>query len=137
MKFVVLALALSVGASAQTNKCPVPYTGSVCIQDWNATVKTLRSGTLECTIWAQNLGPGLVQIACCNTTCNGVYSGKLIHNEVVDVNLAPAYGGIEVPNVGWVSWILSPMAGQPGKIDFEIVVMLAPTGPPIEEVGVF
>ena len=138
MKRFLLFL-LVCGAAFAQNVCPAPYDGSVCIKDYPTapTIKTLRSGSLECTIWADTIAAGSIQIACCNTTCAGTYKGPLVLNQVYDISTASAYGGIMMPGAGVVSWIFSPQAGSPGKIAFQLVVMTYPTGTPVLEVGIF
>lgn len=134
-----LFLLLICGTSLAQNTCPTPYDGSVCIKDYPTApaIKTLRSGTLECTVWAQTIAPGSIQVACCNTTCAGNYSGSLVLNQVYDLSIASAYGGIMMPGGGLVGWVFSPQAGSPGKIAFQVLATPYPTGTPILEVGIF
>lgn len=117
MRFALLALVLSMGASAQV------------ITDYptNPHVKTLTVGTLQCTVWSQSPSPGFIQAACCNTTCAGVYSGALILNTIYDVRTSYAFGGVTVPNVGAVIWLFSP-GTTANSIYFQISVQ-AMTGP--------
>jgi len=137
--FLFLLLICGAVIGSAQNICPTPYDGSPCIKDYPTapTVKTLRSGSLECTIWSQTIAPGSIQIGCCNNTCNGVYTGPLVLNQVYDISTASAYGGIMMSGAGVVSWIFSPQAGSPGKIAFQLVVMTYPTGTPVLEVGIF
>lgn len=134
-----LVLALSgVSASAQ-NTCPAPYDGTPCIKDWPTApkTKTAKSGTLECTIWKDSPALGSVQVACCNTTCAGVYSGALVKNEILDMTVQFVAGTVLMPGAGVVSWLLGQQAGSPGILSFQFSVMPYPTGTAVLETGVF
>lgn len=129
MKLAILALALCLGASAQTTTpCPVPYDGKTpCITTYPTApgVITLTVGTLQCTLWSQSPTAGQVQAACCNTTCAGAYSGPLVLNTISTISgQGDAVGGFTIPTVGWVLWLLSPGATAPG-ITYQVAV-----GPP-------
>jgi hypothetical protein len=117
LALLALALAFGTGANAQT------------ITDYPTapTVKTLTVGTLSCTIWSQSPSPAFVQVACCNTTCAGVYSGPLVLNTIYDVTLSDVFGGIEIPGVGAAIWMFSPTT-TPSGINYQISVQ-ALTGP--------